>query len=379
MINLRSSALPRIMECPASKDAGEVPIDSTSDAATLGTAAHDVIQHMIREQLEDIPDLAPFIKKYGEQYAEDLRILAYCAANMWADFGSNLKIIDLEHELRIVANPIHLRGHADLVCAELNEDDETVFDAVVVVDWKTGWSESDHHHQLMSYLFMIAQGIKAAEYKYVVARVRTQEIETRVFTKSDLITWFKTLCDTVQRDTYNPGRHCHFCPKRFDCPARQSMLTDTAMVLSQQDKMPGLNANMLGLLYDRAQELKASLKLYDGLVAEALQSEGKLNIGNGRQLVYTKQQRETVPIYAAYKTLSQHFDYDEDSPKCLAVFADDLALSKAQLEKAARKCAPHRQKQKAANDLMVKLRSAGLVKVTEFPRKTERKELPYGS
>lgn len=379
MINLRSSALPRIMECPASKDAGEVPIDSTSDAATLGTAAHDVIQYMIREQLEDIPDLAPFIKKYGEQYADDLRILAYCAANMWADFGSNLKVVYLEHQMQCVYPEFDLQGHADLTCAELNEDDEAIFDALVVVDWKTGWFESDHHHQLMSYLFMLAQQIKAPEYKYVVARVRTQEIETRVFTSDDLLTWFETLCDTVQRDTYNPGRHCHFCPKRFDCPARQSMLTDTAMVLSQQDKMPGLNANMLGLLHDRAQELKVSLKLYDNLVTEVLKSEGKMDIGNGRQLVYTKQQRETVPVYAAYKILSEHFDHDEDSPECLAVFADDLALSKAQLEKAARKCAPHRQKQKAANDLMVKLRAAGLVKVTEIPRKTERKELPHGS
>ena len=65
----RCSSLPRITECTASAESPGIIIDTGTEAARMGTAAHEFYARMVRENLKEPGDL--FALAAQDNVAED--------------------------------------------------------------------------------------------------------------------------------------------------------------------------------------------------------------------------------------------------------------------------------------------------------------------
>jgi len=90
---IRASSLPRIMACSASGTKPNLEIDINSDMAIMGTAIHAVLEQVVKEDLDNLPDLGPVISKYKIEDVKELRILSYIGLKAWREnIRPNLKL-----------------------------------------------------------------------------------------------------------------------------------------------------------------------------------------------------------------------------------------------------------------------------------------------
>jgi hypothetical protein len=94
-LRLRCSALPLAFKCAGSVRRGPLVIDERSEAADLGTAAHEGLAEMVsqgRVQWDDVGELA---KRHGVDERE-LRILLALGQKLWDQVSSSFPGADTE-------------------------------------------------------------------------------------------------------------------------------------------------------------------------------------------------------------------------------------------------------------------------------------------
>jgi hypothetical protein len=165
-----------------------------------------------------------------------------------------------------------------------------------ILDWKTSRKDdSDYVDQMKGYGWLLLQEHPDADSVYaVIGWIRDQRIEAYTWSREELDTWHaQMVAKAADVEVYNPGRHCSFCPRCHECPARVQVLKTAMRVLeiSSDDMLPA----EIGQLFDAAKALEKAvedaLKIVRSAVAIA---GGVLPLPGGRELRLELQESQVI-------------------------------------------------------------------------------------
>ncbi len=297
---IHCSSLPRLEACPASAEAPALKINSATDEAAIGTAVHEVLASWISVGRDDNQiDIAAQRNHVDE---DEIRMLSGTGWRLW-----NEELLPWFPDA-IVELPMQLQGALQLV----GTADVVAFvsdgPAARVLDWKSGWStEKSHDAQIKAYGWLACHQTSERPVKVstCLVRLREKSIEWNHWTPDYLRDWWNALEERIAHDghEYAPGAHCCFCPRAFECRARQQKLHDVGrFVLGEQNSVSVRDQILTdpGLVYDR-------LKLLQGEIEGALsclKAEVKIRGGSwsredeGELAIVTETRRALLPRVA---------------------------------------------------------------------------------
>lgn len=292
---IRCSALPRIMECPASIERPEVLIDTSDPVAVMGTAAHAFYEVMVKDGLNTVDEelIGQLALKY-EVDVDELTMLAWRGLKYWKRIKPKLEEIHAEEEVSArIGNTFMLVGHPD-ISALLTADPFIV----PVLDWKAGYLEKNYTKQGKGYLlirkkelegFFSRHNLCAPKVKYRITFLFTRfsVVNTIEYTEEELDDFEGELMDiyTGDRDKYAPSTPtCLYCPHKFNCEPRRKWLEASGSDLRAILRMPPaeMTPAALASLYPQAQELERVVKHYKNTLKQlADEAGGVIECENG--------------------------------------------------------------------------------------------------
>jgi len=361
LLKLRCSKLPMHLACPASTDKPNVLFQRGSKPSSLGNAIHDICKEIVEDDLSIIPDVARYAAKWAvDDLYEDLVYLAWAAVDAWKSLREKVTNVVVEkYATKMINKTIKLTGTADFrgVSGVLP----------VILDWKSGrLREVDYWDQLMGYLYlhvpMTPLRMKTDSEVVglvAIAWLRFGDVEVREVTKAMLWDFKAKVIKTVRRNDYMPGNHCHFCPKKAECPAR-SQLVETARndLISLESQTGSIPSATLADLYPRALLLKDSLDSYFETLREVL-NFGSIAGSDGQVLSFTDETRTKLDTAKALPFIKQVLGLDY-----LSQLEEIISIPKGKLMKIIGAGSPKEERQALRQDFLWKLERAGAIKET---------------
>lgn len=354
MIELRCSSLPRIALCPQSQHAPAIRIEGEDDAARLGTAAHIIAAHLVK-------GMRPL---YGETVAiahehkvdpDELQILARQTEQCWDSLAEMFPVPVVEAELSHTDWDlgITLSGHPDVF--------SIVGTQARVPDFKTGRMIDDHDAQLKGYGWLLMRSYsELTDFWGATVHVRQGKLgDPVIMTRAELEAWFQELADAVRQDFYRPSiEACRYCPRRFECPARLSMLQSEAGALIGLDhegvKLAWQNDAALRQGVIAAKHLKSVCENY----LSAAKTEAILR-GGVPGLEIRTEERRTLKS-SAWGPLVEQIGLDR--------VQEAAKLSKSKIEQAIRDIAPKGCKGKLVKETLDRLEAEGHLEVSAIEK-----------
>ena len=230
---IRCSSLDALFSCPPSVLAdgpGMLRIGSSSDAAELGKACHEMCANLV---INGSYDLITTCTRYNfdQNTTEDAGKLMLYAVRVWNDlsqyFPTPMAETVLEGPVLTLSEAINyqLTGTCDLISPV--GDNQAIF-----IDWKTGLIDDGFNHQMSGYAYLLwckmgrPTGI---EITGVVVFMRHRYYRVLKFTDKNLAQWEYDLTHNVlsNPEQYNPSKTCKFCTLFASCQARQAIMTGT--------------------------------------------------------------------------------------------------------------------------------------------------------
>lgn len=360
MDEIRCSSLPRVLACPASLQEPETAIEEEYSGRDIGTAVHEILADYVRGGACDWEEVA---ESYGLSRNQVIP-LAHIGRRMWENVRDGLKVLAVEDKLKSAISPrIDITGHADIIA----EDEPQL----VVWDWKTGSQSSNYLPQTKAYAQLASdEWPEALEHpiKCVTAWVRDQVLDVHEVTGEDLIEFRQSIVASwADRESYHPSDDaCKYCPRRYECPARQKLVRHNAAALAEIE--PGdLPATQLAQLKPKADMLKRALKQYNTALKDAVKENGPLPTGDGREVYLQERSRSKIVTSTALPVLITHFgNIDAVMPA--------LKLSKGKLLDAVGDRAEQGKKGKTKQKVMELLEEAGAVEESSYTRLSVRSE-----
>lgn len=368
MIEIHCSDLDRILSCPASAVAPEVRIETDHEIARLGSAVHEFMARYIGHDVQ----LWSLWEKYDCDET-DFRIMCAIGKKLWGQIADELEGVEVEQKLsRLIyfditdvgtSNGVRLVGTCD-VCATIDGEP-------IVLDWKAGYVERRHTEQVTGYLSLQLARDKFAEVpdsmRGGIVLMRDQIFDIKQFDnpKAAVEQQGLAILEAVEHpDKFNPDpENCLYCPRRYECPARKLLLQSAATALVPADGDKFLPDKSLVALYPKAKMLQAYLKDYDAALRGLVREQGPQSLGDGRELAFTTEDRDTISYTKASETLwGCGFDMD----KILTVGKTALMKEVADSVK--------KNKGKEKEAFMARLREAGAVTVKQIEVFGVRKE-----
>ena len=307
VLKIRCSSTGRSVNCPGSLIKSHSPFDAPNDFGTAGSAAHEALMHLA-EGIE--PDLEAIAAKYSVDL-EELSMRYYFGRKIWNGIQKMFPNPEAEHYVSGFAGEgWYSQGTTDLLSRSY--DEAGVLLTMAVLDWKTGRSNDEHEHQLLSYAAnAVAQyGMPASGY---VGGLEVHVLNFETFGhKFDLkdIEWLRgRLNSSVEhKRRFAPGLHCKFCPRTLQCDARERWLRSGATSLVELPKGE-ITPTVLAHLYPRFKVLEKAMKDYASLLNEAL-DDGPIDMGDGTQMIMTRKVEERIS-YKETSPLFEDFSNDE--------------------------------------------------------------------
>lgn len=367
-VEWRVSDLPRILRCPASQQPPDLSIESDSYAARLGTAVHAALARLVSGERADFDTIAAA----SEVERDDLAPLFFAGRSMWEDYADAIEVLEVEAEYtRVVVDApgVVFRGHPDLVGRTI-EDDEPV---LVVLDWKSGRPDSGYFDQLLGYIELAAtdrehgHGYVFHHAKAIVAWLRDRIVDIRDVDEAVRADWRERVVYAIEHpDQYGPSAEtCQYCPRRYECPARDGMAQATANALVKANDILALAPASLAAMKPKADLLKSILKEYDTALKGALEG-GPIPIDDDRELYLQERARSDIDLSSALPALMERFGSVER-------LAPALKVSKSELMKLVGARAERGEKGKKRDELMRALDEAGAISKTSYSVTAERK------
>lgn len=238
-----------------------------------------------------------------------------------------------------------------------------------LLDFKTGCKNTDYTAQLKGYAFLALQKYPHADSAYAcIIWIRSQEVEGWEWSRADLQQWYIDLAERLKDDRYSPGSHCGYCGRSLTCPAHAAQLRRAvnALVVSDDAGEDLVSPNLTGTEYAALIE---RCKLVESLCddvrvavkARVAAAGGRMPTGDGRELVITQQQRQSITFEAGWDVLAAE-------GLCTLEVREAVTIPKAVVERAAMARAPRGQKTEAAKAIMAKLAEAGAVETKVIER-----------
>lgn len=277
-ITIRCSTLPRILECTASLETPDILIDTTGPEARMGNAAHEFYEKMVRENLDAPEDMYARAAEHGvADEEEELWRLAWAGVKEWKELRDHLTVVEVEQEMARLFEGFLLTGHPDALCL-LSSDPKTV----VIIDWKSGYRECNYTPQLKGYALLSRKRFPEAEnFRIVLCFTRLGVRDIHEFTAAEIDAFEAELVALekgAETKRYAPStENCLYCPRKFVCPARASLLgsagRDLIAITGEGAKREIAPAD-LAALYPRSRMLKKALEAYETQLREAVEAAG---------------------------------------------------------------------------------------------------------
>jgi hypothetical protein len=182
-----------------------------------------------------------------------------------------------------------------------------------VADYKSGFIQRDHTHQLMAGASVEAAVLAADAVDVEVIRLDSKARDRRTVDQFDLLMWRAewvrriTAAREVERvtdDMVRPGQHCKHCKSWLACPAKVGVVVDAAsgeLVRTLNRVATGGDVKRtLQLLDEVASDIK---RMRDTLFGAA--REQPIDLGDGTFLGVTATEREQVRADVAWPLLVQ--------------------------------------------------------------------------
>lgn len=363
VIRLRCSALPLAFRCPGSVRQSDLPINDTSEAALLGTAAHKGLETLVERGAVDWHSVPALAKRY--QVDEDeLRFLLSQGTKLWAQvkdsFPNPLVELELSHE----GDGWELTGHADILGRGAT--------AVHVGDWKSGYLDGDYREQILGYCGLaLLDDRSALSASAGVLWLRELEYEHHSMQRTELDGWVERIETKIVGwdGTYRPGPHCGYCHRSHECPARNALARRDVAALANVDLTDETLSQLTNEQWINLVEMAADVsKIADrvrGLARERVLRHGDISDGKRRLTVVTEERRSLDPI-KAFPVLTEAGFGDED-------MAQVISMSASKAEDVVAKRAPRGKGAAAVRQLREQLEAAEAIQVTQIQKLVQRR------
>lgn len=348
-MKIRCSSLPRVMACPASKQAPDVDIDESSELATIGTAVHKVMARIVTDNLDGVPD---------DVKDSDVKRMAWNGLRLWQKFRDDAKVLYVESEL---TSDI-IKGHPDVVFL--------ANDRLVALDWKTGYIQKSYEEQLKGYLYLAdfnaPEGTELDGYVGVTGWLRWRDsYDVAHYDQSDLVDFKRKVEAALQNDTYSPGDHCTYCPLFHDCDALTKQAGSLIARFTGTENLPS-DPVLLGNAYEAWTQFKKFSYQYEKLLKATINTDGMVPLPDGTRLVY--EDKVQHPIKASDETVNIIMNLVGEK------VWDAVSISKSAVEKVIKQEVVKGQGAKMIRNIMAQLDEAGLIEEKTVRQLTVRKE-----
>lgn len=352
---LRSSRLPLTMACPQSWQTDGYDVQPDLHAARLGTAVHEYMTAYISHSIK-LGETDTLFESLAVKYhvdIDELRKLSYITVKLWQTVEGEFPDPQIEVALEHRHESLLLTGHIDVLSYDAHEK------LVCVYDHKTGWTDADHHHQLMSYGYLALQQFPDAERVHVVVgRSRDFVTDHATHTREQVNEWLSVLLQRIYDSAYNPGKHCSYCPRRLTCPAyRDWIQTAMHIVLDAPDSHANHDlrqredyAAQIQRIYEAKATLSKALdEVQDILKTLATESMGSIPCGQNYLLRIESSPRTEILFSKAWDLIRPIIPDDQ--------LDSIISISKKKLIDLVRSQAGRGQKKHAEDDFLAQLES----------------------
>lgn len=352
MTPITMSRLPIVARCPASWALPHAEEAEPSEPSKRGRAIHaflaDVSEHGREAALERVPEEYRAICEAIDtdtlptHLAHEVAFRLNLRTGAARELGRN---IDRNYEIdRSDWDEYCIDGTADLV----GIDDAA--DAVVVYDYKTGWSAQDDaadHWQIKALALAAARAYGKSNARLGIIRVWESgavSYDVATFDAFDLDRIEVDLCAVLDRrfdavdeiragrvPTVTTGRHCRYCPAFHACPAQVALVRQAAAAPEELERklVELITPENAAKAYHRIAEVQMVLDRVKKQI-HALAEKEPILLGNGRMLCPVERSRESIVGEKAMPILREHFG-DE-----VAEAAAEVAVTKTRLRDALR-------------------------------------------
>lgn len=357
MIPLRCSLLPIAMKCSQSvhPNEGEILINHESEVAVLGTVVHEVMAAIVTGDLEEVPDVQPYAAKYYYPDVDEVLRLCEYGLRAWRElrvYGDVWQAeVDLKHDGG--SHWSGLTGHVDAISVNPEES------KITIIDWKSGWLESDYRAQMLGYAHLADAWVGEAVRKTPTVTVFVPFLRHRVYHTftfkradfSEFDQWLQRVLDMKDTEPYRTGKHCTYCPRASSCPARVQLVRRTIEELTNEVYTRFSGPQLIDL-WRRKKAVEQSLREFDERIRELVETQGAI-VGVDTQLSYREEEWDVFDVIQCWPYFTLVLSDEE--------IAGAMKVRKAELKKAAEAHAPLRGKGKFWKEFMDALRESGAV------------------
>jgi len=310
---IRVSSLPRIMSCHASKNEVEIEINEDSDAASMGTAVHRVLELAVKNEDEYISQEA-INEVAADQKVDDIEelgILSHVGFKAWKtniEPHINIHTLEVETALSFHVDDWTVTGHPDLM--GVTKDGNTL----MVVDWKTSRVESDFSSQLKAYGYaMLPMYPDVKEVMLVTVYVRSQVIDVVKNTRHEIeVEYYNELSNVLKSERYNPSNsNCMFCP-RLNCEAKKELAHSSLLMLSNIGE--NVTAQQYAEVYEKIKFVEKIAEKAKKVMKEHIKEHGALSTGDGMEVAVTEEVRTSMNFEKALPSIAAMLIPDEFMP-----------------------------------------------------------------
>jgi len=362
MITRRASSDNLFMKCPgaAYPAEDEILVNPVDDAGIVGTCVHMLLEDHLCNRLGEFDH---YQSAYGLNDAQmkEVEIMVAIGARWVREYTEGWELLMSELLMSEQRDEIEYTGHADIIYAS--------DDTLIVVDWKTTRLEdADYHNQMMRYLWLAGQIYPDQEkFQSIVVFLRDKtETRSMIYSRNDLEDYHDSYIEKVEgwdQKTYNPGGHCHYCPRALTCPARLAELQFIGQSIGPFDEprdLDGVNDATLVELYQKVKSYEKFSKSATEAIRLRVEHSGDRLGGDEKDLVLKETCRTVIDVKAAWEVLQSTMD-DTQLAKC-------LSISKTKMLDAAAENAPHGKKKLFKEQLMESLDAAGALAINTFKK-----------
>ena len=326
-MQIRCSALPRIMQCGASKEAPEIPIEDQGLPARMGSATHGAMEKCVKEGLAAPPELSPYMHRWGLTNQKELNFLVWSGLKMWKLLHDELMLLESEAEFETTIDDIRLTGHPDILC----EADGNI---LVVIDFKSGYLDTDYSDQLMGYVKLAWDANPAYESaKVITVWIRDGFIEADDISREDMDAWVERFREAVASDDFNPGEHCMYCKRQFECPALTTKIravADWIRPVGEGEEVEFVGpSEMLALRFLDVKILTKGADIFKETFKDLLEREGrKVSDGAGKILFFELGKREKIVPDKAIDTMCEELGMPVEAYEIIHHYPDLFSIPK---------------------------------------------------
>jgi len=203
---------------------------------------------------------------------------------------------------------VEVSCHPDI--AGMSNDGKTL----IVVDWKSGYLESDYTNQFKAYAYACYQKFKV-DYKIekimlIAVWLRSRTFDVKEYTVKEIeVDFIQELIKALESNVYSPSPdNCLYCPI-YDCKAKAALTRSSITSLVEMDDEDDSEALTLSmaLAYPKIQFIEKAAKHARDVIKQSIEDTGcRIKIEDGKYLglrdskISTIHLIEAMPIIAAY-------------------------------------------------------------------------------